>query len=235
MSLDRGEAPIEAADLTLLVIAKQPLAGRAKTRLAPALGDEGAAELAEAALADSLEAVAATPARRHVIVLEGEPGEWLPGGFEIVAQRGDGLAERLANGFSDTGDPALLVGMDTPQITPGLLATAGEQLCVGGTDAVLGLAEDGGWWAIGLTRAEPAVFEGVPMSTAETGAAQRAALERRGLRTTELPTLRDVDTLEDAIAVAELAPDGRFAATLERLHATAPAPAVAPAPVRSAG
>jgi len=73
-----------APDTTLLVIAKQPLPGRVKTRLVPPCTPGQAAALAEAALADTLHTVLAAPARRRVLVLDGEPGPWLPPGFDIV-------------------------------------------------------------------------------------------------------------------------------------------------------
>jgi rSAM/selenodomain-associated transferase 1 len=212
----------DAAELALLVIAKQPLPGLAKTRLAPALGPHGAAAVAEAALADTLAAVAATPARRRVLVLEGEPGEWLPEGFELISQRGDGLASRLAAGFSDAGEPALLVGMDTPQVTPAELVAAGELLCRPEHDAVLGRAEDGGWWALGIHRPDPRVFKGVPMSEPHTGDVQLASLEALGLRVGELPVLRDIDTIGDARAVAALAPGTRFARALAEVDRGGP-------------
>ena len=69
---------------TLLVIAKEPRPGRVKTRLTPPFTPEEAAALAEAALADTLDAVARTPAERRVLVLDGTPGPWLPAGFEVV-------------------------------------------------------------------------------------------------------------------------------------------------------
>jgi len=106
---------------TLLVIAKEPVAGRVKTRLVPPCTPEQAAALAEAALADTLHAVLAVPARRRVLVLDGEPGPWLPPGFDVMPQCGGGLDERLAGAFAAISGPALLVGMDTPQLTPGLL------------------------------------------------------------------------------------------------------------------
>ena len=112
----------------LVVIAKAPVAGRSKTRLTPPCTPDEAALLARAALQDTLDAVAATPAARRVCVLEGEPGDWLPEGFEVIAQRGDGLDERLAHAFADVGEPAVLIGMDTPQVTPELLALACERL-----------------------------------------------------------------------------------------------------------
>lgn len=200
----------------LVVIAKAPVAGQCKTRMCPPLLPEQAATLAEAALADTLQAVAWTPgATRRVVVLDGAPGPWLPDGFEVIAQRGDEFAARLAHAVTDVGEPLLIVGMDTPQITRALLAGALGALEEPATDAVLGPTDDGGYWAIGLSEPDPRVFAGVPMSTAQTGAAQRARLAQLGLHTALLPALRDVDTFDDAVAVAALAPWTRFAAMLE--------------------
>jgi glycosyltransferase A (GT-A) superfamily protein (DUF2064 family) len=106
--------------VALLVIAKEPIAGRAKTRLTPPCTAEQAAALAAAALHDTLKTVARTPAARRVLVFEGDPTRWLPRSFEHIPQSGDGLAERLVNAFEDVAQPALLVGMDTPQLTPAL-------------------------------------------------------------------------------------------------------------------
>jgi rSAM/selenodomain-associated transferase 1 len=188
------------------------VAGRSKTRLTPPCTPAQAAILAEAALADTLAAVAATAAQRHVVVLDGEPGAWLPPGFEVIAQRGAGLGERLAAAFSDVGGAALVVGMDTPQLTPALLGEALAHLHR--ADAVIGAAPDGGYWAIGLRCADDAVFAGVPMSEPTTCAVQRRRLRALGLQTRELPPLRDVDDITDAHAVAAAAPATRFARTL---------------------
>jgi rSAM/selenodomain-associated transferase 1 len=202
---------------TLIVMAKAPVPGRVKTRLTPPLLPEQAAMLARAALRDTLAAVAGSRlATRRVVALDGDADGWLPDGFELIAQRGDGLAERLASAFESTGGPALLIAMDTPQVTPDLL-DAGLAGLAGGADAVLGPALDGGYWTIGLARADPRVFTGVPMSRPHTGAAQRARLAALGLRTHYLPLLRDVDTFEDARSVALAAPGGSFAATLRDL------------------
>jgi len=200
-------------------MAKAPVAGRAKTRLCPPLDHDQAATLAEAALADTLQAVAWTPATRRIVVLDGAPVPWLPGGFELIAQRGASLGERLSNAVTDIGAPLLFVGMDTPQLTRALLCEALERLADPGTDAVLGPTEDGGYWTIGLAAPDPRVFDGVPMSRLTTAARQRARLRQLGLATTELRALRDVDTFDDAVAVAALAPWTRFAATLGLLSA----------------
>ncbi|MFH9584876.1 DUF2064 domain-containing protein [Streptomyces luteogriseus] len=196
---------------TLLVIAKEPRPGRVKTRLTPPFTPEEAGGLAQASLADTLHAVAATPAARRVLVLDGAPGPWLPPGFDVVAQCAGGLDERLAQAFAGCTGPALLIGMDTPQVTPDLL-TVDFTDC----DAWFGPAEDGGFWALGLACPDPALLRGVPMSTPMTGAVQRERLVAAGLRVRDLPRLRDVDTAPDARAVAALAPRGRFAARLAR-------------------
>jgi glycosyltransferase A (GT-A) superfamily protein (DUF2064 family) len=145
-------------------------------------------------------------------VLDGEPGAWLPPGFDVVPQCGGGLDERLAAAFAAVSGPALLIGMDTPQLTPGLLAVDWE-----GTDAWFGPAADGGFWGLGLRRPDAALVRGVPMSSADTGAVQRARLDAAGLRVAELPRLRDVDTAADAVAVARQAPLSRFAARAREL------------------
>ena len=159
-------------DGTLILIAKEPRAGRSKTRLVPPCTPAQAAVLAEAALIDTLTAMAAAPAARRLVALEGEAGEWLPPGFEVTPQRGEGLAQRLAAAFEDAEGPAFVVAMDTPQVTPGLLGAALERLSDPDVDATLGLAVDGGYWGIGLGRADRAVFEDVPMSEGQTGALQ---------------------------------------------------------------
>ncbi len=197
---------------TLLVLAKQPRPGRVKTRLVPPCTPGQAAALAEAALADTLHTVLAAPARRRVLVLDGEPGPWLPPGFDIVPQCGGGLDERLAGAFAAVDGPALLIGMDTPQLTPGLLAVDWEV-----ADAWFGPAADGGFWALGLRIPDPNLVRGVPMSAASTGACQRARLHAAGLRVADLPPLRDVDTAADAVAVAGQAPRSRFAAQVREL------------------
>jgi hypothetical protein len=216
-----------AATTDLLVFAKEPVAGRSKTRLTPPFTPWGAASLAGAMLADTLAAAGRTNSTRCVVVLDGRPGPWVPEGFDVLPQRGLGQAARIAAAFDDafasSGSPALLIGMDTPQVTARLLDACIRQLGRPGTDAVLGRAADGGWWALGLQRPVPGLFDGIPMSTGCTGAAQAARLGRLGLRSTALPVLRDVDTLADALAVSAEATATRFARTLQGLVRTAPA------------
>jgi glycosyltransferase A (GT-A) superfamily protein (DUF2064 family) len=192
----------------ILVVAKEPVPGRVKTRLCPPLSLAEAAEVAEAALADTLEAVRASAAHERVIALDGRAGPWLPEGFRVVPQRGTTFAERLAAAWEDCGGPTLQIGMDTPQVTSILLDESLEALA--DNDSVIGLAPDGGWWALGLHAPQPSAFHGVPMSHATTALHQRRVLRSLGLGPALLATLTDVDTWDEAQAVATAAPDGRF-------------------------
>ncbi|MFC7843823.1 DUF2064 domain-containing protein [Streptomyces sp. NPDC001046] len=200
---------------TLLVIAKEPLPGRVKTRLTPAWTPRQAAALAEAALADTLRTIARVPAARRVLVLDGSPGPWLPAGFDVVPQTSGTLDERIAAAFTGCPPgPAVLVGMDTPQLTPELLT----RVTWDDTDAWFGPAADGGFWALGLRTPAGAdhLVKGVPMSTPRTGSVQRRRLVDAGLAVRDLPVLRDVDTAEDAHLVGALCPAGSFFATALR-------------------
>ena len=212
------------------------MAGLAKTRLCPPATPREAAGIAAAALLDTLAAVRATPHVTPVLAYTGRlddaerAGDLRAAldGWHLIAQRGAGFAERLANAHADAaalgaGRPVLQIGMDTPQVRPDLLCAAAHRLAL--ADAVLGPAADGGWWALGLR--EPrhaAVLREVPMSTADTGRHTRSALADRGLRMGALPMLSDVDTWDDAVAVADAVPGSRFAAAVAQVRDVLTAP-----------
>ncbi|MDO0972978.1 TIGR04282 family arsenosugar biosynthesis glycosyltransferase [Mycolicibacterium frederiksbergense] len=206
---------------TVLVVAKAPVPGLAKTRLAADVGAEVAADIAAAALLDTLDAVAAAPVSRRVVALTGDL--WMAcrsdeiadrlADFTVIAQRGDGFAERLACAHEDAaapGLPVVQIGMDTPQVTPDLLAECGRALVA---DAVLGLAADGGWWVLGVRDAAMAgCLRDVPMSQPDTGELTLAALHDAGLRVHLVTELADVDTVADIAEVRRgCPPTGRFA------------------------
>jgi len=207
------------SDLHVLVVAKEPVPGRVKTRLCPPCTAAQAAELAEAALADTLEAVARCHAGRRLLALDGSPGPWLPTGFEVFPQQGWGLDERLAAAWDRAAGPGIQIGMDTPQVTSQLLDDCLQRLMAPGATAALGLAEDGGWWVLGLRQPDPRVFLGVPMSTPRTGLAQQHRLRDLGHDPVRLPRLRDVDHMDDAVAVANDASGTRFAEACRRVLA----------------
>lgn len=219
-------AVLAAPPPTLLVIAKAPVPGRVKTRLTPPCTPEQAAALAEAALVDTLHTLATVPAGQRLLVLDGEPGNWLPPGWRVVPQTTGGLDRRLAAAFAHAARsaptaPALLVGMDTPQLTAPMLAEPLSPAARAGADAWYGPATDGGFWALGLARptAELArhLLVDLPMSTAGTGPALLGRLADAGLAVVRLPELTDVDTPPDAHQVAAAAPDSRFADCLRSL------------------
>lgn len=194
----------------LLVLAKEPIPGRVKTRLTPPCSPAEAAAVAEAALADTLSAAVESAAERVIVALDGAPGPWCPPGVSVVGQGHGDLAHRLAIAWRATHGPALQIGMDTPQLGTRDLDEAMGRLEADGCDAVLGLAEDGGWWGLGLHRAHPWTFAGIATSRSDTGQRQRARLHALGLRTDLLPVHRDVDDWDDALRVAAEAPDGSF-------------------------
>ncbi|MDT7743022.1 MAG: uncharacterized protein QOE59_2100 [Actinomycetota bacterium] len=216
-----GEVP-----RVVLVLAKAPVPGRAKTRLSPPATPEGAAGVAAAALLDTLDAAAATPRARVVVALEGSIDEAVRAAeidaalapHIVVAQRGHTLGERITAAHADVaaafpGAVSVQVGMDTPQLDVRLLDEA-LRTVEAGADAALGLALDGGWWSLALRDPRRAgIIADVPTSTDRTGRltldALRAALGRDAVAA--LPALSDVDTADDAVRVCELVPHGRFA------------------------
>jgi rSAM/selenodomain-associated transferase 1 len=222
--------PDNALAAQIMVIAKEPIPGRVKTRLTPPYTPEQAAELAMAALADTLAAVALAGVGRRVLALAGSPGPWLPPGFDVIGQRGGDLDERISCALADARAscpaPLVLIGMDTPQVTPALLVAAVRPLVSGTADAVFGMAEDGGFWLLGLRAVDPALVLGVPMSRPDTGALQLARLHQAGLRVGLLPELADVDTAREAERIAAATPGSRFAACVQALGRPAVPPLV---------
>ncbi|MBJ7338613.1 DUF2064 domain-containing protein [Mycolicibacterium sp.] len=209
--------------MAVLVVAKAPVPGLAKTRLAATVGNAAAADVAAAALLDTLDAVAAAPVAARVVAMTGDLEAASRSAeirtrladFIVIPQRGDDFADRLANAHADTavaagGLPVVQIGMDTPQVTADLLTDSATALL--STDAVLGLARDGGWWVLGITDPRSAeCLRGVPMSTAETGNDTLVALRDTGLNVELVSELADVDTVDDVEAVRrECPPHSRF-------------------------
>jgi len=191
----------------LIVFAKAPVPGLAKTRLIPALGADGAAQLAERLLAHTL-AVAhsagfdtielcVTPdtahpcftrlANRHpglVLSLQGEG--------DLGERMHRALVRRLASGA-----PVVLIGTDAPALDSEALRTAAAALQT--HDAVFVPALDGGYALVGLSRPAPTLFHGMPWSTAEVMAQTRARAQQTGLCWAELPPVADIDVAEDLV------------------------------------
>jgi len=226
--------------LTLLVVAKAPVPGTVKTRLAADLvaastGDAGrtadwaaqvAAEVAAAALLDTIQAcTSAVGAVSCRLALAGELAGAVRAaelraalvGWRMVPQCDGDLGRRLAHAHAGVAGPVLQIGMDTPQVTGALLRRAAAGL--DDFDAVLGPATDGGWWTLGLREGRhAAVLEGVEMSTPHTGHDTRRALEAAGLSVGLAEPITDIDRLADLAAVAAAVPGSRCAAVARTME-----------------
>lgn len=198
--------------LTIVVMAKECIPGKVKTRLHPPLSYDEAAQVAAAALSDTLDAVRSLPATRRVLAFDGDIVPREAHGFEVLPQIDGSLDQRMAAVFDAVEGPTVLIGMDIPQISRFHF----EQLLTGWTediDAWFGPAVDGGWWALGLRSPDGSLVRGVPTSREDTGALQLARLRAAGMTVGTLPTVNDIDTIDDAIEVAELVPASRYGRT----------------------
>ena len=199
---------IERAEI-VVILAKEPKPGLVKTRLQTRFSPDEAAQLAAAAVRDTQRAVRASRVPRRILCWDGDPSAFSDG-FEVVPQRAGTLNDRLAAAFADIdrhrSARVLLIGMDTPQLDSTLLDGDWEDC-----DAVIGLSEDGGFWAIGLRTPDAAqVFAGIAMSTTRTGSAQLARLLSLGYSVKLLPPLRDIDEPADAAYIADRFPGLEF-------------------------
>lgn len=211
---------------TVVIVARAPVPGKAKTRLAAHVGDDAASRLAGEALLDTIDAAEATGWPVCVAMtgdltrspMREEIGAALDRHLRI-SQRGEGFAERLTAAHADCDDGAgvVQIGMDTPHVRADALLAAGRSL--DRSDAVLGMAHDGGWWLLGVRVGRHAeCLKQVPMSTSRTGELTRQALRSGGIRVGDVPSMTDVDTWADAIEVATIAPDTRFGRAVDRLR-----------------
>lgn len=192
-----------APESVLIVFARAPAPGRVKTRLAPVLGEEGAARLHARLVEKTLSTARAAGFDR--IYLYGAPG--IRGKFFRSMRARYGVRLR-PQGDGDLGDRmyralrshpgAVLIGSDCPALRPADLRAALRALR-GGADAVLSPAEDGGYPLIGLRRAVRSLFDGVAWGSARVLGQTRRRLARLGWTWKELRTLWDVDRPGDVL------------------------------------
>jgi rSAM/selenodomain-associated transferase 1 len=193
----------------IIVFAKAPVAGRAKTRLIPALGAQGAAKIAErlmhATLAHAVNArlgpveLCVTPDRMHRAFGDAAANY----GVMLTEQRNGDLGERMADAFERVlrrQPQALLIGTDAPGLDTAYLREAAHALHH--ADAVFGPAADGGYTLVGLKRPAPELFLQMRWSHAEVMAHTRERITQADLRHVELPTLHDVDEPADLVHLA---------------------------------
>ena len=178
----------------ICVFAKPPVAGQVKTRLAAALGEERAAALASAFLLDTIASLRSLPWARPVLASTEAVESDLP-----VLLQGEGdLGARIEHVLRAAlllATPAVAIGADAPALPGRLLEAAREAL--GRADAVIGPADDGGFYLLGLRDCPQGLLAGLPWSAAETCARTLDRLRGRGLRVEVLERWFDVDRPED--------------------------------------
>ena len=190
--------------IRIVIFAKAPLPGLAKTRLGPALGLEGAAQLARRMLTHSIEQslvahigpveLCVSPSKDHPVWDElNIPSEvyWSEQGY------GD-LGERLARAsqrVTKNGEAVLFIGSDCPELAAATLKTAAEALC--SHDACLVPVSDGGYALLGIHRHLPSLFTDIPWSTDSVAALTQQRILAEGWTLKQLTTLHDIDEPED--------------------------------------
>ena len=196
----------------LLVFAKAPQPGKVKTRLIPALGAEGAADLHKHMVKRAL--LAATESALGAVELWCAPDARHPFfaqcrrefGVALRSQRGHNLGERMRRAFDaslERSPRAILVGSDIPALDAGYLRNADWALR-DGCDCVLGPAEDGGYVLIGLVRPDPELFHGIRWGGPDVLAETRRRIARLQRRCRELRLLLDIDRPADLERLSEV-------------------------------
>ena len=189
----------------VVLFTRYPEPGRAKTRLIPALGANRAAQLHRALTERTLQAVRSSGLELELRTTGARTAafeEWL--GPASIIDQGDGdLGERLAR--AGPPYPTIFIGSDAPDLAPALLRRAAGALDQ--ATAVIGPAEDGGYWLLGLSRAVDGVFEGVEWGTSSVFDQTMKRLNAAGIEPVLLPQLADCDRPEDLVRWPGLLPE----------------------------
>lgn len=206
---------MESSDVTLCIFAKVPRAGTVKTRLAASIGAECAARLAEAFLRDTLSLARGFPSARVVLALAGSASEisleyanvpvWPQGDGDL----GDRMERAMRRALAETRYVVAL-GTDSPGVPRRFIEGALETLET--HDAVIGPADDGGFYLLGLRECQPGLLRGLPWSASETCSRTIARLTDRRLRVGLIPGWFDVDTDQDLRRLDRLLADGEVIA-----------------------
>lgn len=197
-----------SAQFTIAIVAKPCVPGKVKTRLHPDFSFEQAAVLAETSLRRTMDAVRAVNNAQPLLFFDGDELPDWAWGFHLLRQPEGELDERLGYLFDSVEGPLLLIGMDTPQVSSQLLERAVRDWS---HSAWLGLAPDGGFWALGMRQPDGSLIRGVQMSQENTGQQQlKRVFDRFGPQLGLLDELEDFDNRESALRVADLIPDSTF-------------------------
>lgn len=190
----------------LIVFTRFPEAGKAKTRLIPELGADGAADLSIELIGHVMRVVSSVSERESIDVSvwftgcdEDGARQLAPGPYTYREQAGADLGSRMsaafAAAFDDGYDSIVIVGSDCPELSESIVSTAFQELA--DADMVLGPAADGGYYLIGLRAPRPVLLEGVEWGSGTVFDSTVAIAGEHGLSVATLPTLRDVDRPED--------------------------------------
>jgi len=204
----------------LIIFLKAPIKGHVKTRLAKSVGDEHALALYKNFVKDLIGAVRCGGRRLKLFYYPPHAGEmltdWLGRGYELTPQKGASLGERMSNAFALMFDQgyyqAALIGTDIPDLPHFITNEAFGSLET--ADAVIGPAQDGGYYLIGFkaTTFCPAVFEGIPWSSATVFEKTIRCFNKNKIKSHHLPMMQDIDDNKDLEAFINRCADNPKAA-----------------------
>ena len=185
----------------LLIFIKNPQLGKVKTRLAASIGDQKALEVYRKLLSKTHQATSSLSCARQVWYSNfiEEDDCWAPGDYQKCLQQGSDLGDRMKNAFrqafEDGYQGVVIIGSDCPDIKPEILKQAFTQLSQ--RDVVIGPSRDGGYYLLGMSSFYGRLFDGIEWSTPFVFEQTKARIKQLGLSCDTLPTLNDIDTVED--------------------------------------
>ncbi len=195
----------------LIILARSPVYGKVKTRLAAAIGAAEALEVYRQLLHHTLEVAGNVPSDKIVFYSdESVPDEATAPGFARATQYGADLGARMENAFTHVFgqgyEKAVMIGTDCPAMGERTLAAAFEALHQ--HDVVIGPAYDGGYYLLGMKQVHHRLFHNIPWSTPAVFEETVTICRRDGLRYLLLPTLHDVDKKKDLPQLAKIKQHG---------------------------
>ncbi|MEL6969742.1 MAG: TIGR04282 family arsenosugar biosynthesis glycosyltransferase [Bacteroidota bacterium] len=186
---------------TLIIFIKNPELGKAKTRLAQDVGPEKALQIYQTLLAHTREVTQAVPAQRLLFYSSfvDATDAWSADDFDKHLQASGGLGHRMEEAFTlafgQNNGPVLIIGSDCAQLNASIVQQGIDALQE--NDFVIGPAEDGGYYLLGMQAFHPEVFRDIEWSTSAVFPQTRAIIEAHNWSLSLLPTLSDIDYLED--------------------------------------
>ncbi|MEP6664309.1 MAG: TIGR04282 family arsenosugar biosynthesis glycosyltransferase [Verrucomicrobiota bacterium] len=192
----------QGSSIRLVIFVKAPRLGQVKSRLAAGIGESAACAAYKRMveqLMENLQGLENVEIRFAPDEGEDELRKWLGGKYDFRRQRSGDLGERLHRAFQENFNPGhervVVIGSDCPYVTKADIESAANSLAT--HDVVLGPATDGGYWLIGLSEPQPALFEDIPWSTEAVLETTLCRIRSENLSIYRLRTLDDIDVAED--------------------------------------